>query len=131
MNSKFDRIIKLVKKTGDRIVVFDSNEPENAYAIMSLDEYEKISDNNSDLRGLTEDQMIDKINRDIALWKNDDNSPETEVEEEKKTEEKPKRSWNIPEERKKTASDEGENTESDDDEEIIEEDRQYLEEINY
>ncbi len=123
MDSQFKRIIKLVKKTGDRIIVFDSNEPENAYAIMSIDDYEKINENPSDLRGLTEDEMIDKINRDIALWKNDtDIEEEVDNEEEKLSQEKeskPKKSWSIPEERKKI------------DEDIIDEDRQYLEEINY
>jgi hypothetical protein len=123
MDSQIKRITKLLRKTGDKLIVLDSNEPEDAYAIMSLNEYEKISENKSDLRGLTEDEMIDKINRDIALWKNE---PEDDVlfsgdlsEEEEKTEEKPKKRWSIPEERKKSSD------------EIIEEDRQYLEEVDY
>ncbi len=123
MDSQFKRIIKLIRKTGDKLVVFDHNEPENAYAIMNLDEYEKISESSSDLAGLTEDEMIDKINRDIALWKNDtDSESESEKNSEelpKEDESKPKKSWSIPSERKKET------------EEIIEEDRQYLEEINY
>ena len=145
MNSQFKRIIKLIRKTGDKLVVFDSNEPDNAYAIMNLDEYEKISDNPSDLKGLTEDEMIDKINRDIALWKNDteddkniDNNEEESLKKDKVRprgmindevregdlgqEDKPKKSWSIPSERKK---------EGEENEDIIEEDRQYLEEINY
>ena len=140
MDSQFKRIIKLIRRTGDKLVVFDSNEPDNAYAIMNLDEYEKISENPSDLKGLTEDEMIDKINRDIALWKNDteddekiDNNDEEslkEAGEDKVNDEvregdlgqKPKKSWSIPSERKK---------ESNEAEDIIEEDRQYLEEINY
>ncbi|MDA3839843.1 MAG: hypothetical protein PF572_02030 [Patescibacteria group bacterium] len=150
MDSQFRRIIKLIRKTGDKLVVLDHNEPENAYAIMNLDEYEKISETSSDLRGLTEDEMIDKINRDIALWKNDtisdeniDNNDEESLKDKVndevrqgesplgergfpggegdlgQEERKPKKSWSIPSERKK------------DTEEIIEEDRQYLEEINY
>ena len=126
MDSQFKRIIKLIRRTGDKLVIFDSNEPENAYAIMNLDEYEKISENPSDLRGLTEDEMIDKINRDIALWKNDTESDEnidnSDEESLKEAEDKPKKSWSIPSERKK---------ESEDADDIIEEDRQYLEEINY
>jgi len=123
MDTQFKRIIKLIRKTGDKLVVFDSREPENAYAIMNLDEYEKINENKKDLRGLTEDEMIDKINRDIALWKNeadnDENIDNNDKELLNEEEEKPKKSWSIPNERKK------------EEEEIIEEDRQYLEEINY
>jgi len=132
MEEQFKRIIKLIRKTGDRFLVLDPNEPENAYAIMNLDEYEKINENKGDLRGLTEDEMIDKINRDIALWKNDSEEEESidnsakELSKEDDLEEleeeiKPRKNWSIPSERKKT----------EDEEDIIEEDRQYLEEINY
>lgn len=130
MDEQFKRIIKLIKRTGDKLIVLDSNEPENAYAVMGLDEYEKINDNHGGLKGLTEDEMIDKINRDIALWKNhsddedivDNNDKELLKNDEiivDESEKKPKKSWSIPNERKQEAD------------EVIEEDRQYLEEINY
>jgi len=123
MNSQFKRIIKLAKRTGDRIIVFDSENPEEAYAVMNIDEYERIFEKTNDIRDLTEDELLDKINRDIALWKNEQNDDEKvdiEAGEELKNElKKAKKSWSIPKERKEAA------------EEIIEEDRQYLEEVNY
>lgn len=67
MNSQLERIIKLIKKTGDRMVVYDSQKPDDTYVVMSIDEYEKIVDDEN----LTEEEMTDKINRDIATWRNE------------------------------------------------------------
>lgn len=67
MRDQLERAIKLAKKTGDRLLVYDSQKPDDTYVVMSIDEYEKIVDDNS----LTEDEMTDKINRDIAEWKSE------------------------------------------------------------
>ncbi len=132
MNTEFNRIIKLVKKTGDRIVVFDSQKPDQSYVIMSIDEYENLMDKRGDVKDLTEGQMLDKINRDIASWKDDqeeiisDNSEITPEENSRHTE-SPRQNkkgtrarWQIPKERKSTSEDL-----------IDEENTQYLEEVNY
>lgn len=132
IQNQLQKAINLAKKTGDRIIIFDSARPSDAYAVMSLDEYERLVVKRCEVSGLTEEELIDKINRDIANWKNKNEyggvgmgitDPESEEEKNKtmedfylKHEKKPlKNSWAIPKERKKTA------------EEIIEEDRQYLE----
>lgn len=61
------RVLQLIKKTGDRLVVFgDDGEP---YAIMGFDEYERLAIGKEKVSDLTEDQLLDKINRDIAAWK--------------------------------------------------------------
>lgn len=133
MDSQFRRILNLVRRTGDRVVAFDSNEPENAYVVMPFDDYEDIminpeefvNDDDPDVeKDLTEDRMIDKINRDIAIWKSDEQVEEKIENIEKNIEISPKKSkrsmWKIPEERLDSA------------EEVIEDqDRQYLEEIGY
>ena len=96
---------------------------------------------------MTEDELLDKINRDIAIWKSEQDWQENKANLGKKEEDfilpdnkpniiedysignilknkkeekgKAKSHWAIPIERKKGA------------EEIIEEDRQYLEDINF
>jgi len=65
--SELNKIINLIKKTGDRCVVLDSQG--NSYVVMSLKDYERIVFNKSEIRSLTEDELLDKINREIALWK--------------------------------------------------------------
>jgi len=67
-NKIISRVIGIVKKTGDKIVVTDQN-GDSGLLIMPLSEYEKIVEDKSDLTNLTESELLDKINRDIALWK--------------------------------------------------------------
>lgn len=126
------KAINLAKKTGDRLIVFESPVSESAYIVMSLNEYEKMSVSKNDIKGLTEDELLDKINRDIAIWKSEQdfiNSNQSKIvsfEQElnsgfidKQKDNRRKSAWAIPEDRKQAA------------EEIIEEDRQYLEEIKF
>ncbi len=64
---KIDQVLDLVAKTGDRvIVVSDKHDP---YVIMSTSEYESLLHSSSELNNLTEEQLLDKINRDISVWR--------------------------------------------------------------
>lgn len=131
MQNPLQKVLNLAKKTGDRIVVFDNENPDNTYVVMNIDEYEKILLGKNEVKGLTEDELLDKINGDIAMWKSEDdfedssdsdssffNSFESEEEAEEKAEKKGKK-WSIPKDVKESA------------EEITDEDRQYLEEITF
>jgi len=75
MQSQLEKAINLSKKTGDRIIVVDKNNVDNVFVLMSFDEYEKLAlvknRKSSEIKGLTEMELIDKINRDIAIWKSD------------------------------------------------------------
>lgn len=157
MFNQFQKAIKLAKKTGDKLIIFDSQKPDDIFVVMDLSQYEKVVLNNSDVRGLTEQEMIDKINRDIAIWKNDQDIAQENAgksrdffnyepdlkeeggidnihnepnyspadigyfhsEQKDETKKKGRSFWQIPEDRKEAA------------EEIIEEDRQYLEELTF
>ena len=77
--NKLQKLIDLSKKTGDRIIAFDSNGRNDAFVVMGVDEYEKIVVGNSPVRGLTESELVDKINRDIAIWKSDLQSEENRL----------------------------------------------------
>ncbi|MDP2709253.1 MAG: hypothetical protein Q8O93_04400 [bacterium] len=136
MQDQLQKAINLAKKTGDRLIVFDSSKPENVFVVMSLKDYENLILGKSEVRGLTEDELLDKINRDIAIWKSEqiaeDNSSaipdyftglpageETETTEENAGKKPGPNWWSIPANRKIKA------------EEIIEEDRQYLENLAF
>jgi len=172
MSSQLQRAINLAKKTGDKLIVFDSREPENSYVLIPFAEYEREvserggfmemdddfeddddfswveekSDDNvlsNDYEGennfyapvdshLTEEERIDKINRDLSISKEDNLSNESDFDKmnflegnfdrhhEDYSEPNGKRGhWSIPKNIKEVA------------EEVIEEDRHYLEEITF
>lgn len=70
MFNEFDKIFDLIKKTGDRFIISENNQN---YVIMSLEQYEKlIKEHNNAIekvQGLTEDEMIERINQEIAAWR--------------------------------------------------------------
>jgi hypothetical protein len=63
-----EKIVNLIKKTGDKAIILDKNGDPN-YVVMTVVDYEKLVLGKSGLSGLTEDQLLDKINRDIEIWK--------------------------------------------------------------
>jgi hypothetical protein len=66
--ASFERIFNLAKKTGDRLVVFDSATGDGFVAV-SIDEYEQMVTNPRSVEDLTGDQLIEQINRDIGRWR--------------------------------------------------------------
>ncbi|MDO8592600.1 MAG: hypothetical protein Q7R92_02385 [bacterium] len=136
MQDQLQKAINLAKKTGDRLIVFDSSKPDNIFMILALKDYENLVLGKSEVRGLTEDELLDKINRDIAIWKSEQdfdvnlgNFENIKIQADEADDKKPeaigqiikkaKRGWSIPPKRKSLA------------EEIIEEDRQYLEDVTF
>lgn len=61
------KLINLVRKTGDRMIVFDQEG--SSYVLMSVEDYESLLLAKSGVSGLTEEELLDKINREIAIWK--------------------------------------------------------------
>jgi len=74
MLDRLQRLINLINKTGDKLIVFDQVNKEQCFVISSLEDYEKLFPEKPQAGkqniNLTQDELIDKINRDIALWKN-------------------------------------------------------------
>ncbi len=66
MDAQMEKIFKLIKKTGEKVVVIKDD---NEFVISSLDEYLRLIEDHGQITQLTESQMLDKINRDIALWR--------------------------------------------------------------
>jgi len=108
------KILSLAKKTGDRVVIFDANAPDDSYVVMGFDDYAAgfntveetkisdrqaaplntpvsagLSDNSQEAENLTEEDLTDKINREISMWKNRENSAYLGEDN------KPKKAWQI------------------------------------
>lgn len=67
LEQNLPQVLNLIRKTGDRVIVFDSiGQP---FVLMNLDEYQRLVSGRESVADLTEEQLLDKINRDIAVWK--------------------------------------------------------------
>lgn len=62
-----ERLLDLIKKTGDRYVFEDKHG--NLFVALSIDDYENIVLKNSLVKDLSEEELLNKINKDIAIWK--------------------------------------------------------------
>ncbi len=106
MREQLKKAISLAKKSQGSVIMFDPNEPESTFAILDLESYEKLllnpekpativkaSDN------LTEEDLADKINREISLWKNHESEPPSDQDL------APKKRWQIPKQVKEKAQD--------------------------
>lgn len=81
MKEQLKKAIELSKKTGDRLMVYDISESHDPYIVMAIDDYEKMvvgasADNKS---SLTDVDLTDKINRDIAVWKDGQTRENSEI----------------------------------------------------
>lgn len=68
MIKSLNKVLELIQKTGDRCIIL-SETGDEPYVVMSLAEYERLALRKSDVAALTEDELLDKINRDISVWK--------------------------------------------------------------
>jgi hypothetical protein len=76
MDQGLQRVLNLAKKTGDNVIVFDSLKPERSYVILAINKYEDLLEEAGYQDFLTEEEMTDKINRDIEPWDDNDWNPE-------------------------------------------------------
>ncbi len=100
LSPQLKKIFSLIKKTGDRVIIVDENNPNDTYVLMDFDTYanqfdksnEKdktsIKENKNEEKNdvsisgefldvnknnsLTDENLTDKINREISSWKNKD-----------------------------------------------------------
>ncbi len=68
MSNALSKIIELIKQTGDNCIVLD-HEGNPAYVLLTLSTYQKMVLGRAEVAGLSQEELIDKINRDIASWK--------------------------------------------------------------
>lgn len=94
MKNDLERLINLSRRTGDRLIIHDPTKDADV-VLMPIAEYEDILDkmenkNNfryPDVRELSSSEMLDRINRDIAVWRADKEMEERCAREDKLQEE--------------------------------------------
>jgi prevent-host-death family protein len=69
MTSKeFSEILELSKKSGGKYIIVEEGKP--SYVLMDVKEYKKMASNegNIAIEDMSKEELIEKINRDIAIW---------------------------------------------------------------
>jgi len=66
MDSQFAKILKLIKLTGEKVLVLKDDQE---FVVSNLDDYFRLIEGTQPITELSEGQLLDKINRDIALWR--------------------------------------------------------------
>jgi hypothetical protein len=61
------KILDLLRKTGDRFLLED--EQGNLFVILSVVDYENLILKHSEVKDFSEQELLNKINKDIAIWK--------------------------------------------------------------
>jgi hypothetical protein len=73
-----EKLVNLLKKTGDKAIILNEN-GDPGYVIMTVNDYEDLILGKSGVSDLTEEELLDKINRDIAIWKDSQELKELSV----------------------------------------------------
>ena len=60
-----EKILGIIKRTGEKYIF--SDEEDNFFIISAAEEYEKSIDNKK-IKKMSEEELLNKINNDIALW---------------------------------------------------------------
>jgi len=107
-SEQLKKILQLIKQTGDRVIIYDGSSPDDSYVVMDVNHYLKTVDLNLDKNtekvdnieekkekvekepDLTDEDLTDKINQEISMWKNQDKASTLSEED------KVKKSWQIP-----------------------------------
>lgn len=68
MESGFKKLIELVQHWGERcVIVNERGEPVSV--LLSVSDFERLLGNRESIQELSEQELLEKINRDIALWR--------------------------------------------------------------
>ena len=70
---------KLIKKTGGKYIIVENGRPE--YIVMGWKDFQETYASGNDLKSLTEEEFIDKINKDISLWREGQNQENVDINE--------------------------------------------------
>ena len=79
MFDRLEKLINLLKKTGEKVVFSESGNFDDFYLILALKDYEKLLGEQPNIKGLTGEELVDKINRDIALWKSQEEAEDFDL----------------------------------------------------
>ena len=76
--NQINKLLSLISKTGDRGIIADNNSDE-LFVVMDSANYERFLDHTKSVKGLSEGEMMNKINRDIALWRRQNQETDTDT----------------------------------------------------
>lgn len=79
-NSQLNQVLKLVRRTGDKIVIMD-NESEEVMVLLGLNDYEKLLSGDRKVEDLSEEELLEKINREVSLWREHNEDENFDIEE--------------------------------------------------
>jgi len=71
------KVIQLIEKTGDKCVILGENQP--PFVIMNFNDYEKLNFRQDEISSLSQRELLDKINRQIAVWRTSNKSQEINI----------------------------------------------------
>lgn len=75
--SSVDRLIELARKTGDRLIIHDPY-GDRDFVILDIEQYKNLVRGKDSIRQLSHKEMVQKVNRDIAIWRSDKEASEHE-----------------------------------------------------
>lgn len=75
--SSLQELIDLAKRTGDRLIIHDPYTERNM-VIMDIDQYKGLVMGREQVRNLTSREMVEKINRELSVWRNNHEHEERE-----------------------------------------------------
>ncbi len=79
------KLKNIIRKTGGKFIIVENGDPE--FVVMGWGDYEKSCLPSKEIQSLTEEELIDRINSDIAMWReNKENANEELVNEIEKLE---------------------------------------------
>jgi len=67
-NEQLNRLLKIAARTKDPVLILD-RDTDATFAVMELDRYEQMLDMEPAYDKMSEGEILDKINRDIAVWR--------------------------------------------------------------
>lgn len=65
---QLNRLLNLMRRTGEKCFIFDQ-EGEGVFALMDLDDYEDLLSGGEPVENLTEQEMLDRVNRELSNWR--------------------------------------------------------------
>lgn len=78
MKESLNKIIDLINKTGDKCIVLNSQN-DQVFVVMDLSSYEDlVLGQGENISRLSEDELLSKINRDVAIWRSGQEEKEEE-----------------------------------------------------
>ncbi len=77
MSDNLNKILNLIKKTGDKVIILNEGEP--VLVMMGFKDYEKMVFGKSIFGDLTNERLTDRINKETAFYKEEEKEKEIEA----------------------------------------------------